>query len=181
MRLRRRLGSLRPAAPAHAFAALAVLLAGCGGSAAQERRTLGDGSLTCDRSGNLVVYSASDGFTFHNRLTLAYDGHALIEYSDHFGPQFSLVRGRTSFTSADDELAVIRAALDESGFAALRPSYLPVVEGADLPSYWITHCGKEVYVDGFAIEEGRVPKRLLRVVERLNDLVEPRVEKALMR
>jgi hypothetical protein len=104
MRLRRRLGSLRPAAPAHAFAAL-----------------------------------------------------------------------------AEDELAVIRAALDESGFAALRPSYLPVVEGADLPSYWITHCGKEVYVDGFAIEEGRVPKRVLRVVERLNDLVEPRVEKALMR
>src|SRR5688572_5868636 len=83
------------------------------------------------------------------RLTLAYDGDALLEYSNRLGRAdlnrmiVVPVEGRTSFTAAEHELAGIRAALDESGFPALRPAYLPAMEGEDLTSYWITHCGKE--------------------------------------
>jgi hypothetical protein len=177
-----RLRAAGRAAGGLAIAAAALVLAACGGSAAlAERRTLADDSRACDRSRSLVAYSASDGWTFHDRLALGDDGRAVLEHSSHSGPRLALVRREASFTAADDELAGIRAALEESRFATLRSSYLPVREGADLTSYWITHCGKEVYVDGFAIEEGRVPERLLRVIELLDDLVAPEVEKALAR
>jgi hypothetical protein len=157
---------------------LAALPAGCGGSSdvAAPRQV-----ARCAGGGPLLTVNATDGFTFGNHLVLEDDGSARVEYSTHLARLGRLTEGTTSFTADDGELARVRAALSESDFATLREQYLPESPGSDLPSYEIAHCGKEVFVDGFAIEEGRVPARLLRLIDVLNRLVEPEVEEALKR
>jgi hypothetical protein len=164
------------------ISALAVLPAACGGSSATPTTAAPREAALCGQGSRLVTFMAGDGFTFHNRLVLGEDGSARVEYSTHLGPRLGrLTHGETSFTVDGGELARVRAALSESDFATLREQYLPESPGADLPSYEITHCGKDVFVDGFAIEEKRVPVRLLRLIDVLNDLVEPEVEQALER
>lgn len=176
-----RLLRARLLAAAAVVSALAVLPASCGGSSEPSAGAASE-ALQCDREEPLVTFEAGDGFTFHHRLVLAGDGSGRLEYSTHFGPRpFRLTRGSTSFTADGDELRRVRAALAESDSTTLEKRYVAASPGADLPSYEIAHCGREVVVDGFAIEEGRVPARLLRLIEVLNGLVEPEVEEALKR
>jgi hypothetical protein len=172
----RRLARWRTAAAL--VATVAALPAACGGSSdvAAARQV-----ARCAGAGPFVKFDATDGFTFGNQLVLEDDGSARVEYSTHFGPSPGLTEGTTSFTADGGDLARIRAALSQSGFASLQEQYMPQTPGADLPNYEITHCGKEVFVHGFAIEDGLVPARLLHLIDVLNRLVEPEVENALKR
>jgi hypothetical protein len=132
----------------------------------------------CPASEPLLTFRASDGWSFSHSIVIAADGRADVEYSTHFGPGLRFVQGQVSFQVRPRTLARAVAAFDAAHFASLANAFLPLLQGADLPSYSITYCGKNVYVDGFAIEEHRVPARLVRVIDLLSELVGPHVERA---
>jgi hypothetical protein len=124
-----------------------------------------------------VSFTSGDGFTFWNSVDIRRDGRATLRCSAHAVLRRRPAESRSSFRLAPRRLAALRRALAKARFATLANVYPG--HGADSPSYAITYGGKRVYVGEFAIDDGIVPKRLVRVISMLNAIVEPEAAKAL--
>jgi hypothetical protein len=66
----------------------------------------------------------------------------------------------------------LRALLDEARFPTLRPSYLSPPKSFTSSSYSVTYRGRKVVTHYEAVRSGRVPARLVRVINLLSSVAD---------
>ncbi len=121
---------------------LALGLAGCGPKGPSE----------------LVNYRRTGGIAgLDDRLTIDVDGNA----------QLSQRSGTTAFTIGPGPLKQMMLLFDRSGFAKLKPEYLPADKCCDLFDYRVTYKGQTVHTMDTAIPTGLQP-----ILDVLNRFIE---------
>lgn len=114
-----------------------------------------------DPSGILVSYQRSGGFAgLHDELVIYDDGRCQLQRR----------RSEREFTLQPNQLAHLKALLQEANFFALNEEYLRLRPGADLFQYSITYQagGKKHTVH---TEDLAVPDALQPVLDELNQLI----------
>lgn len=120
---------------------------------------------------SLLRFKTGDGVSYWDSLVLRNDRAAVLAYDRRFSGK----GGTQRFRLAAATFNRVRQALRAADFSSLRTSYPSPVEVADVPYYSITHRGKTVTTDEEAIERGRVPRRLTRLIRLVDEIVSSRV------
>jgi hypothetical protein len=168
-----------------ALVASAVLAAGvsaCGGEGDIVPPPVADTGISldptpaqpCPERNVLVEFSSGDGWTFTREARICRQGRVTFGFSDAVSSKY----GEGSFVLPDAQIGELTAALEAADFPELESAYRPHTAGADLPAYRLSSDGHEVTTDEFAIEEGRVPARLVHAIRMIDDLIREPVQQA---
>jgi hypothetical protein len=75
------------------------------------------------------------------------------------------------FTLTRTRLAALKSAFRDAGWRSLHAQYGPFRPAKEPTYYAVTHAGRRVAVSSLALEHGRVPRRLVRVLDVLKAIV----------